>query len=526
MKKLLILLFILLSIFTGEAQDFQESGACQRDDNVNCSKWPSDLNDLKRSVFIISNGSQCTGTLINQRVSQDRLQQYFITAKHCITDKDYSTPWSFYFNYQSADCNDLSVPDGNNINNSNRNAQRYHHESLVTLIDKNSLNDMALLRIETPIPPHFNVYYAGWSISYLQGFQRPNYMVHHPRGDIKKIAQTNSAHTVTDHACHVVTYSVDVVFKFLFGWVVKKELRSQTLCTYVEPPYYLVPAWNEGVPESGSSGAAFVNNDGKIIGTESGGLSSCSSPVEGHVGRLNTAYNQSSALRNALNPDRDNVTSTEGRQVYKYNRLENLSGNYFPAKDYQTENQITLRASGLISTLVSTDSEPITLHIRRDANFIFQSDEQIVLRPGFLASTGAEFAAKISNTSGSREKTEEYENRNLLAEIRQIQIPETKKFDASRYSKNFTRAVESNAYLSFTPNPVTDNLQVNVVYAVSQPEVSITVFNQYGSQVYATTLHNVLSERIGINMEKFPEGLYVVKISSENKTFAERVIKK
>ena len=47
------------------SQTFDASGWCQSDNNVNCSNWPSAIEDVKRAVFHFSNSSSnCTGTLI------------------------------------------------------------------------------------------------------------------------------------------------------------------------------------------------------------------------------------------------------------------------------------------------------------------------------------------------------------------------------------------------------------------------------------------------------------------------------
>ncbi len=240
-KNVLPLVFMLLYSFV-QSQSFQSSDWCQRDNNANSSYWPSYLNDPKRAVFTYStNKFRCTGTLINQRVKSSEIEQLFVTARHCLEDADYNSNWRFTFNYQSPDGDDNSVPDNTNINLTNRNGNRYLHLSTVTLIDEISLCDLAILKINTPIPPHYNPYYAGWSVSFGQLFQLPNYDIHHPRGDIKKVAETYTTTTETNYPCHLVTEVVDVILNFLFGWITSSEIHTRTVCSYVESPFYIVP---------------------------------------------------------------------------------------------------------------------------------------------------------------------------------------------------------------------------------------------------------------------------------------------
>ena len=264
-KYIIVLAFLFNWLSSFAQPDFGDSGDCQDDRNVNCDYWATSLNNPKRAVFLWSVEGTCTGILINQKVSDNEIEQYFISSKHCITDVNMSQVFDFYFNYQSPDCDNESVPAGN-APQGNRDGRRYIHSSTVTKIDIVSLTDFIIYKIDNPIPPHYNVYYAGWTVANYQETQFPHYDIHHPSGDIKKIAKTFYTVMFTDYACHTITTIIDVIFSW-FGLTTNTEV----ICVFTESPFYDVHIWSKGVTESGSSGSALLNSNTRIIGNLSFG---------------------------------------------------------------------------------------------------------------------------------------------------------------------------------------------------------------------------------------------------------------
>lgn len=57
-----------------------------------------------------------------------------------------------------------------------------------TLIDESFINDIAILRINEPIPPHFKPFYSGWTALPFTSFSGAFFDIHHAAGDIKKLA--------------------------------------------------------------------------------------------------------------------------------------------------------------------------------------------------------------------------------------------------------------------------------------------------------------------------------------------------
>ena len=131
--------------------------------------------------------------------------------------------------------------------------------------------DFAMGRIINPIPPHYNVYYQGWSVSIFQGLQLPNCSLHHPRGDIKKWARTYTTIGYTNYSCQIATEVIDVVYKILFGWWTGTEIRTRRICNYLELPYWQVTLWDPGsAMERGSSGSGLLNSQQRLLGVLSG----------------------------------------------------------------------------------------------------------------------------------------------------------------------------------------------------------------------------------------------------------------
>lgn len=404
-----------------------------------------------------------------------------------------------------------------------RNGSRYKHTSSVTMIDDLGICDMALLKINQPIPPHYNVHFAGWTLNFGQATTIPYYDIHHPAGDIKKSAKTHTAFTITNYPCHIVTETVDVVVNFLFGWITRKEIRTRSVCRYIESAYYTVPFWSVGVVEPGSSGSALVNANARIIGALSGGLSNCDFPVAEAFGRLNTAWQASSRFRDALRPNsNDFVTGIGGRDIECYENLLNLSGNYYPAKDYQPDNFIRLRANNNITTSLT---EPLT--IKHGANFQFNASNSVTLSPGFTAESGSVFSASIASSCNSNSRVAdpvELENSDLLAQIRSINIPASKVFvqpGARRGDYEVQEAIyEASKSVAVYPNPAKDFLYVKN-HSNNTELISVELYDIYGNKKYSSVeLYKPMVES-RISTENLPLGLYMlhVNINSNREIF-------
>jgi lysyl endopeptidase len=211
---------------------FGISGSCNID--INCDN-DSLVQRLKNAVVrIVYNGSdRCTGTLVNN-TRRDGIS-YVLTAEHCISKEIDANTAVFYFDYESPYCHG---PDGT------------IHKSLsgATIRATGDRLDFTLLELLEPIPFTYLPYFAGWDYSGNQ--PKSGYSIHHPLGDVKKISRE-------DHALNVASSGEG----------------------YDNNTHWRVRHWESGTTEPGSSGCAFFNNFGLIVGTLTGGIANCTNSV-------------------------------------------------------------------------------------------------------------------------------------------------------------------------------------------------------------------------------------------------------
>ena len=107
-----------------------------------------------------------------------------------------------------------------------------------------------MLRFLENIPPKYNPYYCGWDAS--TGNSSSGVCIHHPDGDIKKISTYITPLTSGTWGSTPNTH-----------WIVR----------------WAATANGHGVTEGGSSGSPLFDDEGLIIGTLTGGESSCQNPT-------------------------------------------------------------------------------------------------------------------------------------------------------------------------------------------------------------------------------------------------------
>ena len=269
------------------AVGFGRSGACQV--NVNCpegNNWQKEKTSV--ALILVEGMRWCTGSLINNTRNDGTL--YFLTANHCINDWRLSrrldaladtdgSDWSFYWNYESPNCsNDIDfIPPST---------------SGATLVANNATTDFALFKlIESPydLKPAVQVYFNGWERN-IPG--RGGVGIHHPEGDIKKIA----THNMT-------------------------PVQGQV---YNPPNGYWRVNWRattngHSVTEGGSSGSPLYNNNSRVIGQLRGGSGvDCDNPSQdpGEYGRFSVSWNNSTdrrrRLKDWLDPTNSNAMFLDG----------------------------------------------------------------------------------------------------------------------------------------------------------------------------------------------------------------------
>lgn len=210
-------------------------------ENVNCSEGDETRDPQRgicRIILVVEEGmGYCTGNLMNN--SNRDGTPYILTAFHC---QDGYTPeydmYRFDFEYESVGCADPS--------------EEPTPKSLLgsTLVSGRQQSDFTLLQIIPTIPSSYNLYFIGWSHS--QFAPTSSTVIHHPKGDIKKIAWSSISSVIEPNA---INWNNDVT----------------------TPPFYHYRMdYTGGTFEVGSSGSGLMDQNGLIVGQLNGGTSSCS----------------------------------------------------------------------------------------------------------------------------------------------------------------------------------------------------------------------------------------------------------
>ena len=260
------------------------SDPCQVD--VNCSPEGDDWQDEKRGAVGIGlvfqfGSSWCSGSMVNNTALN--CAPYILTALHCTEDSNNSNfgQYTFYFNYESSGCG------GGNVTN---------NQSIVGCAELansndgggNSGSDFSLLEATSNIPSGYNVYYNGWN---AQSAASPSGVgIHHPNGDRKKISTYTTSLESTQ-----------------WGSASGSHWRV----------YWSGTPNGHGVTEGGSSGSPIFDNQGRIVGTLTGGGSYCfqvPNPSPDQYGKMSYHWqsNPGDDLKDFLDPNNTGQLTLSG----------------------------------------------------------------------------------------------------------------------------------------------------------------------------------------------------------------------
>jgi hypothetical protein len=207
--------------------------------SVNCNpliKCYVNYEDISKSVGrIISAGTGCTGTLLNNELNNGRA--YFLTAFHCLDrndDKNLDASEiallafaNFQFQFWRTHCN-----------GSNNNLGTFFSGAILRAAWQNS--DMVLLELTNPPGIGDGVNYAGWNNSSSSpGNSSSSTILHHPQSADMRITFTRKVQNYWLNGDYWQTF------------------------------------YQQGTVDKGSSGSALFNPTGQVIGQLKAGWSSC-----------------------------------------------------------------------------------------------------------------------------------------------------------------------------------------------------------------------------------------------------------
>ena len=252
---------------------FGGSGACNV--NVNCPEGAA-WTQQRNSVVMLVSGSNgfCTGALINNTLNDGK--PYVLTANHC-----YSNPatWIFRFQWESTSCiNPSTSPTFQSLSGAVLRAQGTPSDFCLVEITGGLVNGT--------VPAAYTPYFSGWDNT--ETISPSAVCIHHPSGDIKKIAIENNA------------------------------LISTSFGGSPSNSHWGVLSWDLGVTEPGSSGSPLFNQNRRIIGQLHGGASACGASVlSDEYGKVSVSWNPagsttSGQLKHWLDPNNTNASFVDG----------------------------------------------------------------------------------------------------------------------------------------------------------------------------------------------------------------------
>ncbi|MFN2395045.1 MAG: T9SS type A sorting domain-containing protein [Bacteroidales bacterium] len=238
-----------------------DAGDCQV--NINCSEgdlWQRQKRGVARILMRVDNSLfWCSGSLVNTTAQDGR--PYFLTAHHCGDEAslDDYLQWQFYFNLEHPGCENSGMPYHNVL----------YGASLLANGPMEGGSDFKLLQLGQMPPPSWQVYYNGWNR--IDEPATSGAGIHHPKGDVKKISTFDQVLTSA-------------------GPTVSGEQMAENSTWRVN---WIETENGFGVVEGGSSGSPLFNQQGLIVGTLTGGSSSCNNTANpDYYGKLSFHWDQ------------------------------------------------------------------------------------------------------------------------------------------------------------------------------------------------------------------------------------------
>lgn len=265
------------------------SGSCNLD--VVCGAadgWGivDNYRDIIQSVAVYGLGGStfCTGFLVN--TTRNDCAPYFMTADHCGVRANNAASLVVYWNFQNSVCRQPGSP-----------ASGQQGDGALDLFNTGSSlrarfspADMTLVELSNPVPEAADAFYAGWNLS-DQTPQDTVICVHHPSTDEKRIS-----------------FEFDPTYPGNWG------SGSQNIPT---GNHIIVPDWDIGTTEGGSSGAPLFNRKKQVVGQLHGGSAACSNNLYDSYGWIFFSWTgggtPATSLRPWLDPDNTGVAELDGR---------------------------------------------------------------------------------------------------------------------------------------------------------------------------------------------------------------------
>jgi hypothetical protein len=292
--------------------------------DVFCSDADETL--VRATVLLMINGEYaCTGTFINNTENDET--PYLLTAVHCLNaelgngiykNMDYYVTKAgtviAFFNYNRPVC-------GSNMKAMEEMSIAIAQPKVI--IEK---KDIALLEFREKPPVYYNTCYAGWSVDTAK-YMPPYTNIHHPAASTKRYG------LFTNNLALVSYYD--------------KIFDSQS--------HLKISSWNTGSTYPGSSGSPLFDNNKFLIGSLSGGNSTCKSSNPGGESDYYAAFfrgweneDETNQLKTYLDPNNKGVKQSDGFDPYSKNPFVRVSNADYNKTGGLTTTQYTAPNEGFV----------------------------------------------------------------------------------------------------------------------------------------------------------------------------------
>ena len=527
-------------------QKINESDPCEI--NVNCSPvgdlWQDEKKGVARILVVEGNFSgYCTGSLINN-TSQD-CKPYFLTALHCGVSATAAnmTQWKFYFKYEAPSCtnpstagtlDDYFITGCIRIADSGDNGGDSGSDFLLVKLGS-STNEAAT--ITTLKSANFSAYWNGWNANTTA--TTGGVGIHHPAGDIKKIS----------------TFS---------GTSVSAAWNGNGLLSHWRQSW-TSNSNGHGVTEGGSSGSPLFNNSqGYIIGTLTGGSSSCNSPTsQDYYGKMSYHWTSNGTtnaerLKPWLDPTNSGVLTLAGSanpctsstgpcsassttcdeyiNTVQLNTINNTSacsvggyGNYLSTstnliKGNQYSITVTPDLLSQTGSAFTNDEIAVWIDYNTDSDFLDAGEQVGYVLVGTGWSNVFTFTVPTSAVSSAvRMRVRiSYSTDGAIVPCGQSTYGEVEDYTVNITTSSASLLENDLSAITIYPNPSSDILNIDLSSANEEVK-SISIVDITGKLIQ--TIDVLENTNISLNVSSLASGLYQVMISSASNSIVRQVVK-
>lgn len=223
------------------------------------------------SMYSIRGTRACTGFLVNN--TRQDCTPYYMTADHCGISANNAASVVTYWNYENSTCRTPNT----SLNGQQGDGQLEQFNTGAQLRASQPNTDMTLLELDDPIVDTTGVYFAGWNR--MDETSVGVIGIHHPATEEKRISFSSRTLERGDPGGNSLT----------------------------DGDFWVVPNWDIGSTEGGSSGSPLFNLGGEVVGQLFGGAAACGNQEYDAYGSFakswNTGLAADSRLKDWLDPD-------------------------------------------------------------------------------------------------------------------------------------------------------------------------------------------------------------------------------